>query len=182
MHSSIFLESYMMAIALLLDFGSLTLECLALDQVWDLVIIVVLLLQILVCFGELAKLGERVGAELGEDAWHELRELLLFCVPIDREEVGGDGGVNFSKSEYRFGSMVDSLTFWGGKVDDVTVRLEHVDLLNGLDRLDVELLERGLELLLIGAAGLGDTLGLSSRCALAAVVDVSLCTAISSLL
>jgi hypothetical protein len=35
-------------------------------------------------------------------------------------------------------------TLWCGEVDDVAVALEHVDLLDSLDRLDVELLERGL--------------------------------------
>ena len=47
-------------------------------------------------------------------------------------------------------------------MDDVSVRLEHVDLLNGLDRLDVHLLERGLELLVVGTAVPGDLLDLSS--------------------
>ena len=35
-------------------------------------------------------------------------------------------------------------------MDDVSVLLEHVYFLNGLDGLDVELLERGLQLLVIG--------------------------------
>jgi len=46
------------------------------------------------------------------------------------------------------------LTLWCGKVDDVSVALEHVDLLNGLDGLDVDLLESLLELLVV-AAGAG---------------------------
>ena len=54
------------------------------------------------------------------------------------------------------------------EVDDITVRLEHVHLLDGLDGLDVELLQRGLQLLLVGAAGLVDLLDLSSDGALAA--------------
>lgn len=36
-------------------------------------------------------------------------------------------------------------------MDDVAVTLEHVDLLDGLDGLDVELLESSLELLVVGA-------------------------------
>ena len=36
-------------------------------------------------------------------------------------------------------------------MNDVAVALEHVHLLNGLDRLDIELLERRLELLVIAA-------------------------------
>lgn len=38
-------------------------------------------------------------------------------------------------------------------MDDVAVRLEHVDLLNLSDGLDVHLLEGGLELLVVGARG-----------------------------
>jgi hypothetical protein len=46
------------------------------------------------------------------------------------------------------------LTLGGREVNDVAITLEHVDLLDGLDRLGVQLLESGLELLvIIGAAG-----------------------------
>jgi uncharacterized membrane protein YdfJ with MMPL/SSD domain len=39
-------------------------------------------------------------------------------------------------------------------VDDVAIALEHVDLLNSLDRLGVQLLQGSLELLVVvGAAG-----------------------------
>lgn len=45
-------------------------------------------------------------------------------------------------------------TLGGREVDDVAVGLEHVDLLNCLDGLHVQLLESSLELLVIvGAAG-----------------------------
>lgn len=40
-------------------------------------------------------------------------------------------------------------------MDDVAVLLEHVDLLNGLDGLGVELLQGGKELLVVGSAGTG---------------------------
>lgn len=53
-------------------------------------------------------------------------------------------------------------TLWCGEVDDVSVRLEHVDLLNGLNWLDVHLLENGLELLLINARVLWLGLDLAS--------------------
>ena len=36
-------------------------------------------------------------------------------------------------------------------MNHVSVFLEHVDLLNRLDRLDVEFLKRGLQLLVVGA-------------------------------
>jgi hypothetical protein len=42
-------------------------------------------------------------------------------------------------------------TFRSSEVDDVAVFLEHVDLLDGLDWLDVQLLERRLQLLVVRA-------------------------------
>lgn len=62
-----------------------------------------------------------------------------------------------------------SLTLWCGEVDDVAVRLEHVDLLNGLDGLDVHLLEGGLKLLVVDTRGLVDLLEVSSGSTLATV-------------
>jgi hypothetical protein len=55
-------------------------------------------------------------------------------------------------------------------VDDVAVALEHVDLLDGLNRLDVELLEGGLKLLVVGAGALVDLLDLPARSALASEI------------
>jgi hypothetical protein len=54
-----------------------------------------------------------------------------------------------------------------GEVDDVAVALEHVDLLNSLDGLDIQLLERSLELLVVGAGVPVDLLDLSARSTLA---------------
>lgn len=56
-----------------------------------------------------------------------------------------------------------SHTLWCGEVDDVSVTLEHVDLLNGLDGLDIELLEGLLELLVVGGGPLGRPLHLPAR-------------------
>lgn len=56
-----------------------------------------------------------------------------------------------------------SHTLWCGEVDDVSVALEHVDLLNGLDGLDIELLEGLLELLVIGGGPLWCPLHLPAR-------------------
>lgn len=53
-------------------------------------------------------------------------------------------------------------------MNDVSIRLEHVDLLNGLNWLHVHLLEHSLELLVIGTRALVDLLDLSSRGSLAA--------------
>lgn len=47
-------------------------------------------------------------------------------------------------------------TLGGGKVNDIAIALEHVDLLDSLDGLDIQLLEGLLKLLVVGAgAGRG---------------------------
>ena len=43
-------------------------------------------------------------------------------------------------------------------MDNIPILLEHIHLLNRLDWLDVELLERGLQFLVVGAGGLMDFL------------------------
>jgi hypothetical protein len=58
-------------------------------------------------------------------------------------------------------------------VDDVSVSLEHVDFLNSLDGLDIELLERRLQLLVVHPCALVYLLDLSSRCALSTVAGLS---------
>jgi hypothetical protein len=58
-------------------------------------------------------------------------------------------------------------------VDDVSVSLEHVDLLNSLDGLDIELLERCLQLLVVHPRALVYLLDLSSRCALSTIAGMS---------
>jgi hypothetical protein len=55
-------------------------------------------------------------------------------------------------------------------MNDVSVFLKHVYFLNRLDGLDVEFLERGLQLLVVGAGRLVDFLGLAARCAFASIV------------
>ena len=59
--------------------------------------------------------------------------------------------------------------FWRGEVDDVSIRLEHVDLLDRLDGLDVHLLQGRLELLVVRAGGLMDLLDFPPWCTLAPV-------------
>ena len=54
-------------------------------------------------------------------------------------------------------------------MNHISIRLEHVDFLNGLDRLHIELLQSCLKLLLVGTARLVNLLDLSSHCALAAI-------------
>jgi hypothetical protein len=61
------------------------------------------------------------------------------------------------------------LTTGVGEVDNVAVLLEHVDLLNALDGLDVQLLESGLELLVIGTGVADDLLDLAAGSTLASV-------------
>jgi len=58
-------------------------------------------------------------------------------------------------------------------VDNVTVTLEHVDLLDGLDGLHIELLERCLQFLVIGTGALVDLLDLSAWCTFPAVSRIS---------
>jgi hypothetical protein len=64
----------------------------------------------------------------------------------------------------------EGLTLGVGEVDDVAILLEHVDLLNSLDGLDVHLLESGLELLVVGGGGLVDALGLAAGGTLSSVM------------
>jgi len=52
-------------------------------------------------------------------------------------------------------------------VNDIAVTLEHVDLLDRLNWLDVELLQRRLQLLVVGARGFVDLLDFTPRSALA---------------
>lgn len=44
----------------------------------------------------------------------------------------------------------------------IAILFEHIDFLNRLDRLDIQLLQRGLQLLVIGAGGFVDFLRLSA--------------------
>jgi hypothetical protein len=60
-------------------------------------------------------------------------------------------------------------------VDNVAIGLEHVYLLNSLDRLDIELLERRLQLLVVHTRALVHLLDLSSWCALSTVAHLSAC-------
>lgn len=167
----------------LLDVG-LALEVLTLDKVGNVIIVLLLvltldtLLHALVALGELAEGSERVGAELVENAGDELGQLLVLTVTVDGEGVGGDGGVDCDGHVSIFeigdseGSWLYELTLGGGEVDDVAVRLEHVDLLDGRDGLDVHLLEGGLELLVVTTTGSVDLLDLSSGSTLATVLSL----------
>lgn len=62
------------------------------------------------------------------------------------------------------------LTLWCSEVDNIAISLEHVDLLNGLDRLDVELFQRRLELLVVDPRVLWLRLDLPSWSTLASVI------------
>lgn len=65
--------------------------------------------------------------------------------------------------------MKESITLRSRKVNNVAVLLEHVHLLDRLDRLHVHLLERRLELLVVGGGRLVDPLGLTAGSTLASV-------------
>ena len=60
------------------------------------------------------------------------------------------------------------------EMDHVAIRLEHVDLLDCLDRLHIELLERLLELLVVGRRPRRGPLDFPTRSALATVRSLSL--------
>lgn len=186
------------AVCTLLDV-CLALEVLALDEIRDVVVVFLLvltlgaLLQALVALGELSERGQGVGSKLVQDAGNELGQLLVLTVAVDGEGVGWDGGVDYPHismiCSMRFACRCrcecktafccalralaearwERLTLWCGEVDDVAVRLEHVDLLDGLDGLDVHLLEGSLQLLVVGARGSDDLLDLSSGRSLATV-------------
>ena len=74
---------------------ALTLKVLALDQIRYLIVIIVLLallalaalLQALVALGQLPQAGERVRAQLVQEARDQLGELLVLAVAVDCEGV-----------------------------------------------------------------------------------------------
>jgi hypothetical protein len=63
------------------------------------------------------------------------------------------------------------LTFRSSEVDNISILLEHIDLFDSLDGLDVEFLEGSLELLVIGARVSVDLLHLSSGGTLATITQ-----------
>ena len=102
---------------------------------------------------------------------------------VDGEGVGGNSGVDCAALVWLSEGVVRGIVFrhtlGGGEVDDVAVLLEHVDLLNSLDGLDVQLLKRSLELLVVGTSGPVDLLDLPAGSTLAAIYRVSLESLIS---
>ena len=67
------------------------------------------------------------------------------------------------------GGMLNVHTLWCSEVDNVSVGLEHVDLLDCLDGLHVDLLKSGLELLVVHTRVLRLGLDLTSRGTLSAI-------------
>lgn len=89
-------------------------------------------------------------------------------------QMQGNGGYDDGGGERREGLGVgwwreEGHTFRSSKVDNVSVFFEHVHLLNGLDGLHIQLLEGGLELLVVGAGCLVDFLHFSSGGAFSSV-------------
>lgn len=70
-----------------------------------------------------------------------------------------------------FFAMSARLTLGGSEVDNIAIRLEHVDLLDSLDRLGAKLLQGLLKLLVIGTGPGRRTLDLSPGGTLSAVVN-----------
>lgn len=71
-------------------------------------------------------------------------------------------------------SPVVQRTFRSREVNDVAIALEHVDLLDLLDGLNIQFLEVCLQLLVVGAGCLVDLLDLTPRSTLASVSDIVL--------
>ena len=89
---------------------------------------------------------------------------------------GTEAWTAFCQQDYFFRCGRDvCITFGCREVDDITIRLEHVDLLDGLDRLHVHLLQCRLQLLVVRAGALVDLLYLSPRCALASACICQSC-------
>ena len=92
----------------LMNLLDIALEVLALNQIRDIILIIILLalgtglvlLHVLVALGELAEGGEAVGAKLVQDTGDELGELLLLAVAVEGEGVGGDGGVDYTNRNH----------------------------------------------------------------------------------
>ena len=79
----------------------LTLKVLPRDQIWDVIIIIVLLvitalclLHRLVALGKFSERGKGVGAELVEDTGDEFSKFLVLTVTIDSKGVSWDSGVD----------------------------------------------------------------------------------------
>ena len=70
-------------------------------------------------------------------------------------------GVEWRKSENGKGSVA-LRTFRSGEMNNIPILLEHVDFFYGLDGLDIEFLEGGLQLLVIGSGGFVDLFRLSA--------------------
>lgn len=83
-------------------------EGLASNKVWDVVIVLLLgallLLHALVALGQLAQGGKGVWAELVEDTWNELGELLVLTGTVDGEGVGWDGSVDCALLDHNLSS------------------------------------------------------------------------------
>merc|ERR1719473_1681512 len=109
----------------------------------------------LVGLGNLLEVGEVVRAKLVDDTGKELLEILGLGGTTDDVGVGGDGRLHFRL----------------GEVNDLAVLLEEVDLLDGRDVGDTELLEGRRKLLVIGGGSLVDGLLLATDSALASCTD-----------
>ena len=66
-------------------------------------------------------------------------------------------------------------TLWSSEVDHIPVFFKHVYLLDGLNRLDVEFFEGGLEFFVVGAGCFVDFLYFSPGGAFASMVEEWLC-------
>lgn len=152
-------------------------------------------LHVLVALGQLAQRRKRVRAELVQDARYELSELLVLTIAVDGKGVGRNRGVHCGTGRVAMSAnaatnaattsrrsvartarpdMHARLTLRRRKVNHIPVLLEHVDLLDGLDRLHIELLQRRLKLLVVGARSLRRPLNLAAGSTLATTEPIGL--------
>jgi len=102
-------------------------------------------------------MGKRFGAELVKNSGEHLSDLLVFSGSSDRESVGGHGSLYLGVVE----------------MDNSSVVLDHVHLLNTGNVRDRKLFQVALQLLVVGGGGLVHHLLLSAGGTLATSANLS---------
>ena len=124
-----------------------------LDQIGDVIVVVLVFLVVLLAFaafvggggvgrrghvrGQLLEVSQRLCAQLIEDSGQQFGDLLVLGVSRHRERVGGQRGLHLRVVEVDHGAVV----------------LDHVDLFDARDGVHGQLLQRGLQLLVVGRGG-----------------------------
>merc|ERR1711953_1603472 len=109
-------------------------------------------------FSESLQVSESIRAQLVDDAGQELLQLLSLSVSADDEGVGGHGDLSLRLLE----------------MDDGSILVEKVDLIDARDLVETHLAQGDLELLVVASSLLVDSLSLSANGALASDTDLVL--------